>query len=505
MLFVFSALSLGMIYISQAHLSLSGLKRNSQLLDLACENGIKIGYGQLTKLFSRASSPIVITSDEWEKIKEDSLTAGTGIIETILQEDIPLSQNKTWEDQTWDLLTSFKQINIQQNQTYLSAVFSASIRCAGQIKNFKPQRISSLLVSVDIYAGYLPLAMFPFLVSQKIPEQKKSSFLEDNQIELAPGNILPQPPQLIFDEQELLKGFQKDLIEKTFRIKIFKPQDLSASKLRTILDLEPSENPIPDGVYLIKDDLGLGGLFIQGDVLEMGLAVYEDYQVVSFIMEAGCWMLMFSPKKSLTFFLSPEGEEIYDLLPLEIIIINGNVFSLGGGIFKPPDTIELIKGQKIPAILRGVNLTIVASEKITISNHLLYQGLKWEQGMPYVKESDTKLHLFSSGQDVFGSETENSGIRISEDSPEDLKIQASVSAAGEGLSIEGTRKNISLFGSLQFNNIDSALNKLNIMFDDRFLQNNGLVKNSPVTTKPALHLQFYQPEEWVTNSGLQED
>lgn len=498
-------MGLGMIYITQAHLALSGLKRNSQLLDQTCENGIKIGYGQLTEILSSAYSPVVMTSDEWEKLKEDSITGGTETIETILHEKVPISRNMVWEDQIWDLLISFKQNKHQENQTYFSAAYTACIRCAGQLKNFKPQKISSLLVSIDIFAGNLPLSLFPFLISQNIPEQKKSSFLKDNQIELIPGNILPQTPQIIFDEQQLLKGFQQELIEKTFKIKLFKPQDLSASRLRTILGLEPSDNPIPEGVYLIKDDLGLGGLFIQGDVLELGLAVYEEYQVVSFTMEIGCWILMFSPQKSLTFFITPEGEENYDLLPLEIIIINGNVFSLGGGIFSPPDTIEIIKDQEIPAIMNGINLTIVASEKITISTHLLYQGLKWEQGMPYVKESDTKLHLFTSGQDVFGNETENTGVKIGDDSPDDLKIQASITAAGEGLLVEGTRKDISLFGSLQINEISSGLNRMRIMIDDRFLLNKGLLENSPAATKPVRYLQSYQPEEWITGPDLRED
>lgn len=498
-------MGLGMIYISQAHLALSGSKRNYQLLEQVCENGIKIGYGQLSELLSSASSPVVMTPDEWEKLKADSITGGAGTVETILHEKIPISRHMIWEDQIWDLLISFKQNKHQENQTYFSAVYTACIRCAGQLKKFKPQKISSLLVSIDIFAGYLPLSMFPFLISQNILEQKKTSFLKDNQIELIPGNILPQSPQIIFDEQELLKGFQKELIEKTFKIKIFKPQDLSASRLRTILGLEPSNDPIPEGVYLIKDDLGLGGLFIQGDVLELGLAVYEEYQVVSFTMETGCWILMFSPHKSLTLFLTPEGEEIYDLLPLEIIIINGNVFSLGGGIFSPPEPIEIIKDQEIPAVMNGINLTIISSEKITISTNLLYQGLKCEEGMPYVKESDTKLHLFASGQDVFGNETENTGIEIADNSPDDLKIQASITAAGKGLLIEGTRKDISLFGSLQINEISSDLNRLKIMFDDRFLLNNGLLKNSPATTKPVLHLLSYQPVEWTTGFDLQED
>ena len=430
---------------------------------------------------------------------------GCAAVEKILQEKIPISVKTIWEDQVWDILIGTSPDLIKTYHTYFSAVYTTSIKCTGQLKNFRPQRISSLLVSVDILAGKIPLAMFPFLISQKIPEQNKTSFLEDNQIELLPGKTIPKLPQVFFDEQELLNGFQKDLIEKTFKIKIFKPQDLSVSRLRTILNLEPSEDPIPEGVYLIKDDFGLGGIFIQGDVLELGLAVYEKYQAASFIMEAGCWFLMFSPEKSLTFFITPDGEDIYDLLPLEIIIVNGSVCSLGGGIFHPPKTIEIIKDQEIPSILKGVNLTIIASDEIKISTHLLYQGLKWEEGMPYIKESNTRLHLFASGQDVFGNENENSAIKIAEDTPDDLKIQASFTSSGKGFSIEGAGKNVYLFGSLQANNIISHLNSMKIMVDDRFLLNEDFLQNSPSTTKPILQLQSYCPQEWITGPNEEED
>ena len=109
MMLIFSAMGLGMIYISQAHLALSGSKRNSQLLEQACENGIKIGYGQLSELLSSAFSPAVMNSDEWQKLKEDSITGGTETVETILHEKVPISRHMTWEDQIWDLLISFKQ------------------------------------------------------------------------------------------------------------------------------------------------------------------------------------------------------------------------------------------------------------------------------------------------------------------------------------------------------------------------------------------------------------
>jgi len=494
-----------MIYISQAHMALSGWKKNFQLLDQTCENGIKKGYGLLCDLFARAESPMLITPDEWETLRGDAANSGYAAVENILQENIPLSEIITWEDQIWDLNIGFSLDDIKENQTYFSTVYTACIRCQGQLKYFCPKRISSLLVSVEIQAGNLPLSMFPFLISKKIPDHKKTSFLENNQVELLPGNLIDQFPPVVFDEQELIKGFQKELIEKAFKIKIFKPQDLSASRLRSILGLELSEEPIPEGVYLIKDDLGLGGIFIQGDVLELGLAIYEDYQVASFSLEAGIWILMFSPKNSLTFFLTPEKEETYDLLPLEVIIVNGKVLSLGGGIFNPPNSLEIIKDQDAPAILTGINLTIVASSEITISNHLLYQGLKWEKGMPYVKESNTKLHLLASGYDVFGNQNETSAINIAEDSPDDLKIQASLTASGKGFSIGGKGKNINLFGSLQASDIISNSNKTKIMKDNRFLLNQDLLHNSPLSTKPILQLQSYYPKELITNSESEQD
>ncbi len=156
----------------------------------------------------------------------------------------------------------------------------------------------------------------------------------------------------------------------------------------------------------------------------------------------------------------------------------------------------MIKDEEIPCILRGVNLTIISSEKTTISSHLIHEGVKWEDGIPYVNDSNSQLHIFAAGQDVQGTSNENGEIVIASDSPDDLKIQASLTSSKKGIAVEGESKTVNLLGSIQTRDYTSNGNTLKITFDERLISDEAHLENAPKSAKPILYVASYRAVEW---------
>jgi len=180
-------------------------------------------------------------------------------------------------------------------------------------------------------------------------------------------------------------------------------------------------------------------------------------------------------------------------------VVNGEIRSLGGGIVDTSGEVTMIKDEEIPCILRGVDLTIISSEKTTLSSHLIHQGMKWEDGIPFVKDGNSQLHIFAAGQDVHGNSTESGEIVIASDSPDDLKIQASLTSTKKGISLEGENKTINLFGSIQTSEYNSNGNKLRFSFDDGFLSDETRLEYTPKSAKPILYIASYGAIEWQEN------
>lgn len=306
------------------------------------------------------------------------------------------------------------------------------------------------------------------------------------------------PLEALFSEEELIPDEANYQLRKALRIRFFHPEDFSHSLLRAILGLEKTNEPVPDGVYLIKDDMGLGGIFVQGDVKEMVMAIEENFQVLSFLDKNGSWTLRFNPSQTKTIFSTPNETFYYDLIPLGIIMVNGEILSLGGGVKDPSGKFSLTR-EEIPSILNGVKLTIVSSNKITISSHLIHQGVKWIEGIPYIKDSNSELAIFAAGKDFLDNSNKEGKIIVDRNSPDELKIQAFLTAADKGFSIEGRQKTVHILGSLQAAELSLDENILKIKFDGRFLENledHILELNAPQTSKPVLFFSFLKPIEW---------
>ena len=494
--FVFSCLGMGMLYLSQVYLKLSAYKKNSLILEFASENGIKQNFDQFYILLSQNTSPLVLSEEEEMEFREDSINKGTKIIQKLLASEIPLIHESSWDKMSWKGCTNFSLDHIQEKSEFFRVTYRVEIQSTGFLKNFKQTKDSTLELAIGISAGKVPLAEIPVLIDKELTPEQKNAFLAENKIDFFPieGRIIS--PAISFSSENLLPKDASSQLSSCLKVDVFHPQSLSTPQLRTALGLEESNEPVPEGVYLIRDDLGLGGIYIVGDMEEMVLAIQGDFQIISFRSGQRTWVLKFSPLQKKTIFSTPDETFAYDQTPQGIIVIDGKIHSLGGGVLDSAGNPILIKEEEIPCLLQGVNLTIIASDKITLSSHIIHQGLKWEQGIPYVKGSNSQLNVFATGQGFLDNSEKEGQIVIADDAPQDIKIQASLTASGKGFSVEGENKKVNIIGSLHASDLNSNNNTLQVAFDERFLEIENLLQNSPKSSKPVLNLSSLQIIEW---------
>ncbi len=494
--FVFCSMGMSMLLMSQIHMKISAYKKNTILLNYASENGIKHGYEFLIDSISGQLSTIVLSDAEMVTLKEETLLGRTHILEQVLGTEIPIYKTSSWKWMSWACQTSWVLDHMDIAEESFLANFSVTIESEGTIQNLNFNKTSTLDLEMELISGYLPLAKFPFLLDQDLPPEQKSDFIALNPVEFAPSEENKLPGQISYSRDGILPQTAVPQIEEALRIDLFQPQSLSISKLRQALGLEPTDESIPEGVYLIQDDYGLGGIFVQGDCEKLILAIEGDFQVISFTIGESVWVFKFSLNPQNTVFVTPVEIKFFETIPEGIVIVNGSILSLGGGVIDPSGQAVLIKNEEIPSLLNGVNLTFISSDKITISSHLIHQGLKWWEGIPYIKESKSMLNIFATGKELF-SDTKKAGqIVIDSKAPQDLVVNASLTASGDGFSIEGRDKTVHLLGGLQTADYLSHGNALKVKPDERFINESDLLALSPKTLHPVLKISSLKIKDW---------
>lgn len=486
-----------MLYLTQVYVKISAYRKNTMLLEYASENGVKQGYDHLLGMLLSAASPVLLTDEEWSQILLDSQSGGNAAVRRILGEDLPIILEGSWERLGWESLMDFRLSHFHEEQEYFRVDYLGRIASSGSLRGFEPVKASFLDTSMAMLAGHIPLPAMALLVDKSMTPEEKSDFLDKNDIHMLPSEQIDLPPPLSFSDGGLLPEDAAQQLAKALKIEIFHPQDLSAADLRVALGLEVTDEPVPDGVYLIQDDLGLGGVFVQGDLDEMVLAIRDEYQIISFRQGEDLWILRFSPEESRTIFMSPAETRSFDSTPLGIIIVDGKILSLGGGYEDVDGRILLVEQKEIPCVKKGVQLTIISSDEIILSSHLIYEGVTWKEGVPYVKDEDSQLIIHAAGHDFMGEEERAGEIIIDESAPDDLKIHASLSASGNGFTVAGEDKKVQLLGSLQASDLSLDGNELSVKFDERFFhEGDGFFQNALLTDQPVLYLFSFKLTEW---------
>ncbi len=493
--FLFSAVGLGLICVSQIHLRISAYRKSSALLAYAAENGIKQEFAFLAARVAAAGGPAVCTEERFAGLRAEIEAGSTAVITDVLGAAPPFTIEDGAGDQTWTAGTEFALQTMTAADRYFIADFQGTSRSTGRLAGIAPTRQASLDIALRLLAGHVPLAYFPVLIAGNTPPEERQRILADNSLVPIPQPGTAAPPSISFSEDEVAPAEADLLLKKAARVKFLTPGRLTRTELRTALGLEMVDEPVPDGVYLMESDAGLGGVFVQGDLDELVLAIEEDFQAIAFAQGDHVWLLKYSFAQDRTTFLSPEGTREFERIPLGIVLVNGAVGALGGGIIAPDGSAEIAADSDAPCVLRGASLTIVASDKIIISSPLIQQGVKWVGSIPYLKDSTSQLILYATGRDLVGDAARSGSVVLDPRAPRNIALQASIAAKSEFRSV-GDPKNIVLAGGVQTASLALNGSTLQVLPDERLRTPGWAPDNAPATARPLLAVLSLKPLQW---------
>jgi hypothetical protein len=493
--FLFSALGLGLICLAQLHLKISAYRKSSTLLAYAAENGIKQEFAFLAAKVAAAGGPAVCAEARYAGLQAEFEAGEMGIIAEVLGAAPPFAIEGGASGQTWTAGTEFALEKITAVDRFFIADFRGTSQSTGRLAGFVPEKKASLDVALRILAGHIPLAYFPVLIAGNTPPEERQRLLRDESIVPIPQPGTAAPPPVSFAEDEVAPAEADLLLKKAARVKFLTPGKLTRGELRTALGLEMVDEPVPEGVYLMESDAGLGGIFVQGDLDEMVLAIDGDFQAMAFARGDRSWLLKFSLAQGRTIFASAEGLREFDRIPLGIVLVNGAIGALGGGLIGPDGSAEIVADSAAPCVLRGASLTIVASDKVTISSPLIQQGVKWVGSIPYLKDSTSQLILYATGRDLVGDETREGSVLIDPHTPREIAIQASIAAKTEFRSA-GESKNILIAGGIQTAGIALNGSTLKVLPDERLQAPGWAPDNAPATARPLIAVLSLKPLQW---------
>jgi hypothetical protein len=496
--FIFSVLGLSLTYLMQISLRVSASKKKSVALSYAAEVGLKQGWEQWTGILSGRRFPRVISEERLLELREAFPARSGLLVAEALGAAPPLTLGGQWQNQSWEARTEFSLERSRVEDDYFQADFKAGTVSQGTIPSARGKHSASSESLLEIAAGRVPLSFFPLLVNEPSDPAEAQNYAEAHRITFSPLERGLVVPPLSFGPAGLLPQDACSALGDVLRLKIFKPQDLGVRSLREALGLESSLDPVPEGVYLIHTDLGLGGIYVQGDLDELILAVDQVSQVLFFrSATAGCWILRIDPASSRTSFETPLETLLYDLVPAGTVVVAGKIRSLGGGRPSPSGDYVICPEEEVGCLLHGLSLTIVSSDTMTLTSHLIREGVRWQNGIPYLKEADSKLTLFATGQDWLSASPTEGGIVIGEEAPADLKIEASLVAPGAGFVLKGEAQTVRIAGSLQASVIRSGTGSLALTYDARTRGSGTVAAAMPETALPVLMVKGMRLLQWT--------
>ncbi len=493
--FILSGICFGMVMMAQAHMNMVRFRKYSLLLDYASENGIKAGAGRLFSAVSAGTSPAEIDASMVDLIREGTEEGTAALIEAVNPGAIPLGTEGGADDLSWRSETLLSRQGLVEAGPCLKASIRFEIRASGWSGSFPAGHASSLEGTIEVLAGRLPLASIPLTLIGPRTASEVESCLDANNVSImrpaGPLTGLPPHPSVT----DVCPADPGEAIAAALGLKLFKPQDLGAAQLRAILGLEASDEPLPDGVYPVVDDLGFTSVFVQGDLLELIPAIGGDEQFILFRTETGEWLLRSDPGLGRSSFSGPEGGRSFETAFGGYVIVNGGIGSLCAGRVTDEGSVAASTDGDRPSILNGTGLTIVSSESVSITSSLIVQGAEWKNGFPFLEDSRARLTIASTGRDLVSGEERESGISVSGETPAEVKIQAAVLSGNGTFEIHGSNKSVEIAGGLHVSGLDSGGNSLAISPDQR-LPVQGSGAGTIATTKNYLFVSAVRPTAW---------
>lgn len=501
-LFFFFGLGVCVLLLTQVHLKVGGLRRNLRLTNYAAENGLKMGYLFLLEKLQSSPWPLPLSESETEFILNNSTSSDKflWLFSRHLGLDFPIFLESSWKSMTWKSKLSFEPKAIESLGHFILAAAEFKVEAEGKIIPFFQRAKGEFLLDAVLVAGYLPLPLFPCLLEKSLGLSEQEVYLMLIEI-IPPSAIISNLALRPFFSQE--KTISRDTIpflEKGLKIRLFEPDSINTLVLRQALGLEISREPVPEGVYLIHDDIGLGGVFVQGNLDELFLVVDGPCQVLFFRQGENTWELRFNPSLGQTIFSSPGKSLVYEGLPNGIILVNGAIASLGEGEAGLSGEVHLATREPQPCLIPGAKLTLVASGEVNIVSPLTLSSFSLEPGIPYLRQRQTQLVVFSSGKDLITQEEVQAGLNLEIRGGEEVVVEADLVALGNGFQMKGRDKTLVIKGSLQATEINPNSNRIKIIPHENPYLLAKEPEGLPLTSRPLSVIIQLKPTRWIDNA-----
>ncbi len=250
-------------------------------------------------------------------------------------------------------------------------------------------------VFIDILSGEIPLTFFPFFLDKTIDVPGDTFMKQNNVINRSSKNMVVDDMEIECNSSEYLSG--------TLDIK---GKALSWAAMREKFGFEVSDEPIPEGIHLLKEDDVLKCIFIQGDVEQLIFSTEESIQNILVVKKGFPYGYHYKPGENYFVYWNNENEE---LLFKEKIVVNGNILSL--------------EQEGSAAFTEEANITLFCSGNVTIRSSLETQNLNLKE------TKSTNFTMVCSGEKLFNSEELKPGITV--DTEDDTVIQASIITDGK--------------------------------------------------------------------------
>ncbi len=493
---LFAALGLGTLDMTRTYLKLSAYKKNALLLSYTAENGVKQGLSRLYRSMERTAYPLPLATDRLEGIKADARAGGNETAEEAMGRSFPDRVEETSGVQSWAGTARCMMDRFVEAPSYFLAEYRIAVEAEGRVKNFLPVRSAALDLALKTAVGRIPLSFFPFLLAGPAGNGTVTDLVAGKKLQLLPSRLKDFAPRALVTSRPLIPQDPSSLLAAAAKVGFLRPGELNRAELRRALGLEMVDETIPDGVYLIQNEAGPGGVFVQGDLERLLLAIGEGWQYVEFQAGGSAWRLKFSPTARRMEFSGPNGLLEADRVPSGMILVNGAIASLSAAQVDTGDILSPAPEQEIPCILDGVSLTIVSAEAVTIGSHLLHEGVKWMKDVPYLKGKQSQLVVYAGGRDLVDGSARDGRIIIGQGAPSEIKIQASLTAR-DGFFVEGDSKTVVVSGGLQTSALALGGNRLKIAPDERLTADALTPAPGPTATEPVLLILSVRPVRWT--------
>ena len=494
--FIFAALGLGTIDLTRTYLKLSAHKKYSLVLSYTAENGVKRALARILASQAKTAAPLPLTAERMEMLKIDARSGGDETAEEAMGLSFPDQIEETSGDQTWTGTSRCTMDRFTEESTYFLAGYRIAVEAEGRLKSISPVGKAALELDLKAAAGRIPLSFFPFLMTGTGGNGAVADLIAAKKLQLAPSRSKDLAPRTLITARPIIPQDPASLLAAAAKVGFLRPGELNRAELRRALGLEMIDEAVPDGVYLIRGDARPGGIFVQGDLDRLLLAIADGWQYAEFQMGGSAWRLKFSPSAGRMEFCGPEGLTSMDRVPLGMILVNGAIASLSAAEWDAGDELTPSPDPEIPCVLDGVSLTIVSAASVTIGSDLLHEGVKWVKDVPYLKDRSSQLIVYAGGRDLVDGSGRDGRIIIGSGAPAETKIQASLTAA-DGFAVDGESRSVVVSGGLQTSALFLGENRLKIAPDERLTADALAPAPGPAAAEPVLFILSMRPLTWT--------